>query len=43
MFYILSTDRKDVLEQITGVMYIEYSRKDVLEQITGVPYNEYRP
>jgi len=24
MFRIMSTDRKDVLEQITGVPYIEY-------------------
>ena len=43
MFHIMSTYRKDVLEQITGVRIMSTYRKYDLEQITGVPYIEYIP
>ena len=43
MYRILSTYRKYVLEQITGVRIMSTYRKYDLEQITGVPYIEYRP
>ena len=43
MFRIMSTYRKDVLEQIAGVRIMSTYRKYDLEQITGVPYIEYIP